>query len=93
MMGWQKTMRSIGYLLLLAFLINCKQSIHATPSSPSLSDGASQSTTISSSSSAATSNRERSAKVSSERIKGNFYVNLHNVKLTNWMMNGAKLNC
>lgn len=75
MMGWQKTMKLIKYLALFGFLISCSQLTHASPrpdgatkanNSPSLNNS-------SSSSNSAATNRERSTKVSSERMKGKFY--------------------
>lgn len=82
MMGWLKTMKSIKYLVLLAILINGSQSIHVTTTSSSIADGVTASISNSSSNNATTI-RERSTKVSSERAKGkNFSHSIYIMKHT-----------
>lgn len=85
MMGrWLKTMKLIKYLVLLVFLINCNRLTHASPppdgatkaNNSAILNNSSNGSSNSSTNSAAT-NRERSTKVSSERMKGKFSMPLY----------------
>lgn len=78
MMGWLRTVKSINRLVLLVLLINCNHLIEAASSSTSSpADGAIATVVVGGGSIIATTIRERSAKFSSERIKGKLFVAIY----------------